>query len=57
MGKFALLMYMSEFRLRVVVVLMIGNSKSNHLGAQGTFKAYGGDVNQSIKVLQSHTRT
>ena len=38
MGNFALLMYMSEFRRRVFVVLVIGNSKSNHLNAQGTFK-------------------
>jgi len=34
MGKFALLSYLSEFRF---VVLIIGNSKSNHLVAQGTF--------------------
>jgi len=37
MVKFALLRYLSEFRLRVTIVLIIGNSKSNHLGAQGTF--------------------
>ena len=36
MGKFALLVYMSEFRLRFVV-LSTGSSKSNHLGAQSTF--------------------
>jgi len=42
MGKFALLIYMSEVRLRAksFVVLIIGNSnKSNHFGAQGTFKS------------------
>jgi len=38
MYKFTLLMYMSEFRLRVSSFLIIGNSKLNHLGAQGTFK-------------------
>jgi len=37
MVKFALLRYLSEIRLRVFVVLIIGNSKSFHLGAQGTF--------------------
>jgi len=42
MVKFALLMYMSEFRLRVssfksFVVLIRGNSKSFHLGVQSTF--------------------
>jgi len=36
MGKFALLMYMSEFRLRVSS-FDDRNSKSNHLGAKGTF--------------------
>ena len=37
-GKFALLMYMSEFHSTPsLVVLFIGNSKSNHLGAQGTY--------------------
>jgi len=36
MGKFALLRYLSEFRLSFVV-LIIGNSKSNHLDSQGTF--------------------
>ena len=38
MGKFALLVCMSEFRLKSFVVLIAGKSKSNHLGAQGTFK-------------------
>ena len=36
MVKFALLMYMSKFR-QSFVVLIIGNSKSFHLGAQSTF--------------------
>jgi len=35
-GKFALLRSLSEFRLKSSVVLMIGNSTSNHFGAQGT---------------------
>jgi len=38
MGTFALLRYLSEFRLRVFVVLIIGNSRTNHVGAQGTFQ-------------------
>jgi len=37
MSKFDLLRHVSEFRLKSSVVLIIGNSKSNHLGAQGTF--------------------
>jgi len=38
-GQFALLRYLSEFQLiKGFVVLILGNSKSNHLGAQGTFK-------------------
>ena len=37
MVKFALLMYMSEFRLSVVVLIR-GNSTSLHLGVQSTFK-------------------
>jgi len=39
MGKFALLMYIVHERVstKSFVVLIIGNSKSNHLGAQGTF--------------------
>jgi len=37
MVKFALLRYLSEFRLKSFIVLIIGNSKSFHLGAQGTF--------------------
>jgi len=36
--KFDLLMYINEFRLKSFVVLIIGNSMSIHLGAQGTFK-------------------
>ena len=34
-----MLRYLSEFRLKRYVVLIIGNSKSFHLGAQGTFKS------------------
>ena len=37
-GQFALLAYMSEFRLRNFGVLIPGNSRSNHLGAEGTVK-------------------
>jgi len=37
MGKFALLRYLSEFLTKGFVVLSIANSKSKHLGAQGTF--------------------
>jgi len=42
MGKFALLMYMiahvhERVSTKSFVVLIIGNPKSNHLGAQGTF--------------------
>jgi len=37
MGELALLLYMSEFRF---VVLSIGNSKSNHLSAQGICKGW-----------------
>jgi len=38
MVKFALLRYLSEVSIKSFVVLIIGNSKSFHLGAQGTFK-------------------
>jgi len=37
MVKFALRRYLSESRTTSVIVWIIGNSKSNHLGAQGTF--------------------
>ena len=38
MVTFAVLRYLSEFRLKSFVVLIIENSKSFHLGAQGTVK-------------------
>ena len=37
MVKFALLRYLSEFLTKSFVGLIIGNSKSFHLGAQSTF--------------------
>jgi len=37
MGKFALLVH-ERVSTQRFVVLIIGNSKSNHLGVQGTFK-------------------
>ena len=36
--RLSLSVTISEFRLREFIVLIIGNSKSNHLGIQGTFK-------------------
>jgi len=60
MGKFALLRYLSEVSTKNFVGLIIENSKSNHLGAQGTFK--GSDrpdsldavwLVQDIRLLQS----
>jgi len=37
MGKLALLRYLGEVSAKRFVVLSVENSKSNHLGAQGTF--------------------
>jgi len=49
MVEFALLRYLSEFRLTTesFVVLIMGNSKSNHLGVQGTFKRAGSGSKQN----------
>jgi len=41
MGKFALLVYMSEVSTKSFVVLIRGSSKLNHLGAQGTLNPGG----------------
>jgi len=40
MSKSALLRYLGDFRLKSFVILIQGNSKSNHLGAQGTFNLW-----------------
>ena len=40
MGKFALLMYLSEFRLRDSWFLVRGNSKSNHVDVQGALEGW-----------------
>jgi len=56
MVKFALLMYMCEFRLRVFVVFVIGNSESNHLGAQGTFKEFGIRAKGGLRVKGSRAK-